>query len=97
MSRTGNSAKNIIVSLIGQIVQILLQFACRSVFIYTLSTEYLGLNGLFTNVLSVLTLAELGFGTALIYSMYKPIYQKDTAHITKLINLYLTKQINYTY
>lgn len=88
MFRSQNSAKNIVVSVIGQMAQIVLQFICRAVFIQTLSQEYLGISGLFTNVISVLSLAELGFGTALIYSMYDPIHKDDKDKITRLINLY---------
>ncbi len=88
MSRTSNSAKNAIVSVIGQFAQVLLQFLCRSVFIKTLAKEYLGLSGLFSNILSVLSLAELGFGTALIYSLYKPVYDNDEKMIVQLTNLY---------
>ena len=88
MSRTINSFKNIFVGVIGQIAQVILQFVCRSVFIIALSKEYLGVGGLFSNILSVLSLAELGFGTALIYSLYKPIHDNDEILIVKLINLY---------
>lgn len=88
MSRSQNSAKNIIVGVTGQMVQIILQFVCRSVFIKTLSQEYLGISGLFTNILSVLSLAELGFSTALIYSMYDPIHRDDKKRLTQLMNLY---------
>lgn len=60
----------------------------RTVFVYTLDKEYLGVNGLFSNILTLLSLTELGFGTALIYSMYKPIAENDKAAICKLMNLY---------
>lgn len=88
MSRTKNSAKNIVVSVFGQFIQIIFQFVCRTVFINTLTIEYLGINGLFSNVLSMLSLAELGFGTALIYSMYKPVFDDNKEQLTRLVNLY---------
>lgn len=76
-SRTINSVRNTIFSVIGQGISILLSFVVRFVFIRCLPTEYLGLNGLFTSVLTILSLAELGVGTAIIYSMYKPIAEHD--------------------
>ena len=88
MSRIVNSTKNAFANIIGQVIQVVLQFLCRTIFIKLLSTEYLGLNGLFTNVLSMLSLAELGFGNALIYSMYKPIHNNDKKQICHLINFY---------
>lgn len=56
----------------------LLPFFIRTIFIYTIGLEYLGLNSLFTSVLQMLSLAELGFGTAVVYSLYKPLAEKDT-------------------
>lgn len=88
MGRTGNSAKNVVTGIGGQIISLVAQFVCRTVFVYTLDKEYLGVNGLFSNILTLLSLTELGFGTALIYSMYKPIAENDKAAICKLMNLY---------
>lgn len=86
--RIGFSIQNIFFGVVGQIAIIVFQFACRTVFIKTLATEYLGVNGLFTNILSVLSLAELGFGTAMNYSMYKPVAENDIEKIIKYVNLY---------
>lgn len=88
MGRARNSAKNIVTGIGGQIVSIVVQFLCRTVFVYALDKEYLGVNGLFSNILTLLSLAELGFGTALIYSMYKPVAENDKNTICKLMNLY---------
>ena len=77
MKRTENTIRNIITGVGGQIFVILAQFLCRTVFIKVLGTEYLGLNGLFSNILNILSLSEMGFGTAILYSLYKPIEQKD--------------------
>lgn len=88
MGRIQNSLRNIMVGIIGQVVQMLTQFVCRTVFIYTLSSEYLGINGLFANLLSVLSLAELGFGSAIVFSMYKPIAEDNQKEITQLMNFY---------
>lgn len=87
-SRLNNSVKNSIFGVIAQIANVLLGFIIRTVFVKCLSIEYLGVNGLFTNILTMLSLAELGVGSAIIYNMYKPISENDTIQISKLMNLY---------
>ena len=87
-SRTKNSIKNIGTGAIVQIINKLMEFIVRTVFIYTLSIDYLGVNGLFTNILTVLSFAELGIGTAIIFSMYKPVADQDIPKIKGLMNLY---------
>lgn len=87
-SRTVNSIRNTFFSIVGQTFSIVLSFVVRFVFIRTLPTEYLGLNGLFTSVLTILSLAELGIGTAIIYAMYKPIAEHDEEKICILMKLY---------
>ena len=67
-----------------------MSFIVRTVFIYTLGKNYLGFNGLFSNIFSILSLTELGMGTAIIYSMYKPVAQEDHRKIAALLNLYRT-------
>lgn len=88
MSRTRNSLMNISTNVIGQIIQMILQFVSRTIFVWFLSEEYLGVNGLFGNILNLLSLTELGFGTAIIYSLYKPIAENDKRHIVQLMNMY---------
>lgn len=88
MSRTENSMKNLVTGLFGQFLIIIFQFLCRTVFVRYLSSEYLGINGLFTNILSILSLSELGIGTAMLYSLYKPVHEKDEDQIIRLLNLY---------
>lgn len=68
--------------------QILVPFIIRTVMIHFMGVQYLGLNSLFVSVLQVLSLAELGVGSAMIYSMYKPIAEKDTVTICALMRLY---------
>ena len=75
-------------SLVSQLVTIILSFVSRTVFIHSLGAEYLGLNGLFTNILSVLSLAELGISSAIIYSLYQPIKYGDHDRIAGIINYY---------
>ena len=72
-SRTKNSLRNIFVGAINRFVSILLPFICRTLIINILGTEYLGLNSLFTSIMNVLNVTELGFGTAITASMYRPI------------------------
>lgn len=86
--RIVNSIKNITVGIGGQILTQIVNFINRTVFIYYLGSEYLGINGLFTNVLSILSLAELGIGNAIIYSMYKPIANNDKEKIKALMKMY---------
>ena len=69
-------------------VGIVLPFIVRTILIYSLGASYAGLNGLFSSVLSVLSLAELGVSNAITYSMYKPISEGDTDHICALLNVY---------
>ena len=76
-SRTSNSIKNIVASVGYQIVNIVLSFVSRTVFINVLGVGYLGINGLFNDVLSMLNMADLGFSTAMTFSMYKPLAEKD--------------------
>lgn len=87
-SRTENVAKNAWFALITQVGNILLSFVSRTAFIYILGIEYLGVNGLFTNILMLLSFAELGIGNAIIYSMYKPLATDDKEKIKSLMDLY---------
>lgn len=81
VSRTINSLRNSVLSMIAQVVSIILNFIGRTFFIKLLNIDYLGVNGLFTNILTILSLAELGIGSAIIYMMYSPIARGDTRKI----------------
>lgn len=87
-TRTENVAKNVFLSSIFQIVAYIIGFVSRTVFIKILGEQYLGLNGVFTNVLTLLSFAELGIGTAIIYSMYKPLATKNTQKLKELTAFY---------
>ena len=87
-ARTQRSIKNSIYAVIGQLFTIILNFASRTIFISSLGAVYLGINGLFTNILSVLSFAELGFSTAIIYEMYKPLAKQDEKIVSGLMNFY---------
>ncbi|MBQ9314470.1 MAG: hypothetical protein IJ220_05690 [Clostridia bacterium] len=89
-SRTKNTIFNFIGNSLYQIIIIVLTFITRRVFIKTLGVEYLGISGLFTNILSVLSLADLGIGSAIYYSMYKAVAEKDEDKLAALTNYYRT-------
>ena len=88
MSRTRYSIKNMKYVVAGQIAALLISFISRTVFTRVLSADYLGLNGLFSNILSIISLAELGFGSAIVFSMYKPLAEHDEDKIASLMVLY---------
>ena len=88
MTRTQNSFYNMVTSFGANILVVLLNFITRSVFIYCLGKSYLGIEGYFSNVLTMLSLAELGFGTAIVYKLYKPIEEQDRPRILALMKLY---------
>lgn len=90
IERTKNASRNIVFGVILNIYQILVPFLMRTAMIYLMGVQYLGLNSLFTSVLQVLNLAELGVGSAMVYSMYKPIAEDDEATICALMKLYRT-------
>lgn len=90
IERTKNAARNIFFGAILKIYQILIPFLMRTAMIYLMGVQYLGLNSLFTSVLQVLNLAELGVGSAMVYSMYKPIAEDDELTICALMKLYRT-------
>lgn len=77
MTRTENSTKNMYTGLIFQILVLIFRFVTRTVFINYLGSQYLGINGLFSNILNLLSLADLGIGASLVYSLYKPIAEGD--------------------
>lgn len=87
-SRIANSSRNMSYAMLSQIVTIVLNLVSRAVFVKVLATEYMGLSGLFTNVLGLLALAELGFGSAITYSLYKPIKEDNHEKIKSLMRLF---------
>ncbi len=88
MSRTENSIRNLRYGVLHQIVDTFLKFIMRSVMVYTLGNQIVGLNGLFTEVLAMLSLAELGVGSAITYSLYKPLAEKNTQKVASLMILF---------
>lgn len=79
---------NIKYSAISYIIISFIKFLVRMVFVKTLPIEYLGVNGLFTNVLAMLSLAELGIGPAIVYSLYKPLAYSDKETVKSIMHLF---------
>lgn len=86
--RIKNSMKNIYINILTQIVITLLGFFSRKVFLDSLGIEYLGINGLLTNILSMLGLVEGGIGASIVYNLYKPLANNDKPKIIALVQLY---------
>lgn len=86
--RLENSLRNMKYNIIIHIINLIVQFINRTVFLKILGSEYLGINGLFDNILIILSLADMGMGSVLLYSMYEPLAKKDTSKLKKIINEY---------
>jgi len=86
--RTKNAKRTIISSVLIKLLSIIIPFIMRTVIIYTLGNLYLGLNSLFSSILNTLNLAELGVGSAMVFSMYKPVKDNDVEKICALLNVY---------
>lgn len=86
-SRTKNTAKTFVFGLLNNLINIAFPFATRTIIIYKLGAEYVGLSGLFTSVLQILNVTELGFSSAVSFCLYGPIAQKDEETICGLVNL----------
>lgn len=88
IERTKNAGRNILFGIILKAYQILVPFIMRTALIYIMGVQYLGLNSLFTSILQVLNIAELGIGSAMVYSMYRPIAEDNEKEICALMKLY---------
>lgn len=88
MSRTENASRNIVWGILSKIISLGLPFITRTVMINTMGMQYVGLGSLFTSILQVLSFAELGIGSALVFSMYKPIAEGDDKKVCALLNFY---------
>lgn len=88
LNKLKNTKQNLIFGFAQKIFQLLLSFIFRSIIVHALGVQYLGLNGLFSSVLLVLNLAELGVGSAMVFSMYKPIAEDDSSKLCALMRLY---------
>lgn len=86
--KTTLAIKGIFAGSVNRAISLLLPFVGRTVLIYTIGAQYLGLNSVFTSILSILSFAELGFGNVMVYSMYKPIAEHNEEKVKALLNLY---------
>lgn len=84
-NRTKNTIRNIQFGIINRIVLLLLQFVIRTILIHIMGTEYAGLSSLFTSVIQVLNVTELGLSSALLFSMYEPVAQNNVTEICEQI------------
>ena len=87
-SREVNSIRNIIVGIINQVSILFLNIVATTLFIKKLGTEYLGINGLFSNLFVLMSFAEFGIGTVMVYSLYEPIAKKDTKKIADIYGFF---------
>lgn len=87
-SRTEYSLINMFTGMAGYGINTVVGFVCRVIFVRTLSADYLGVNGLFANILSMLSLAELGISSAIIYALYKPLADNDQSKIASIMQFY---------
>lgn len=88
LDRTKNALRNMVAGGVNKVVTLVFPFILRTILIRVLGKEYAGLNSLFVSILDVLNMAELGFGTAIVYCMYKPIAQDNQEEICALLNLF---------
>ena len=86
--RKNKAIINLIYAWLNQVVIILLNFAIRIIFIKVLSKNYLGINGLFSNIINMLSLAELGIGSAIVFSLYEPLAEKNNELIESIMQFY---------
>ena len=90
LKRIENTKRNIVTGEIDRFLGILLPFIVRTMMIHLMGAEYLGLTSLYYSILQMLNMAEMGFGAAIVYSMYKPIAENDTTTINALLKFYRT-------
>ena len=88
IERAKNATRNIFFGVLLKLYSIIIPFLMRTAMIYFMGIQYLGLNSLFSSILQVLNLAELGVGSAMVFSMYKPIAEDDEETICALMKLY---------
>lgn len=85
-NRVRNTTRNIIWGLLNGVVSVMLPFIARAIILFLLGADFLGIGTLFTSVLQFLSLTELGLGTAIIYTMYRPIAEGNTEYLCEILN-----------
>jgi len=86
-----DAIRNVSITVLCQILYVVVSFVCRTVFTKILGAEYLGINGLFSNVLTILSFVELGIGSSIVYKLYKPLSENNEHAIC--VYLYFYKKI----
>ena len=86
--RTISAAKNFKFNMLNKIVTIILSFISRTIFIWGFGVSFLGINGLFNDILNLLSMTDLGFSTAISFSFYKLLANNDYNQIAALTNFY---------
>lgn len=86
--RSTNVVKSASIGVITNVIKVAIGFGYRTLFLKILTAEYLGVNGLFSNILQLLSLAELGVTTAIIYRFYDPIKEGDVQKVGRLMNFF---------
>ena len=87
-SREANSIRNFIVGVLNQVLILFLNLLAKSIFIKTLGPVFMGVNGLFTNIFLLLSFAEFGIGSVMVYSLYGPISRDDKGEVTTIYKLF---------
>lgn len=87
-SRSQNAKRNIVFGYIAQIGIFILSFIGRKIFLLYLSADYLGINGLYTNILTVLSLAEMGIDSAFVFSLYKPVAERNYDLVNSILSFF---------
>lgn len=88
ITRTEFAARNSIFGLVGKAASLIANFVSRTVFIYILGKYYLGINGLYTEILSFLSFAELGFGSAMTFALYGPVERGEDEKVRELMDFF---------
>ncbi len=86
--RVRNVIRNFVLGGMAKILAMIFPFITRTIFVRLLGEEYLGVGGLFTSILTVLNLSELGLSSAVVYTMYKPLAEKNNEEVASLLNFY---------
>ena len=87
-SRTKNVLRNTGIGIFVRLIHLILNFVLKTVFIKVLGIQYTGVSSLFSDILTILSFAELGIGSAITYALYKPVAENDQRQIVKLMNFY---------
>lgn len=88
MSRRENATRNAVWGISYQMISLLLPFITRTMIIRLVGAQYVGLSGLFSAIIQILNITELGFNSAVVFNLYKPIAEKDTEKICALMAFY---------